>query len=120
MTASQTRWASWALALVWIAWAACDGSNGSGPIAPATDAGPDEGATSDVGTADAGVDVGLDTADQKTVSPNCGFESTKQGKHVGDHVKNFALKDVNGEAFWLHEEACGRAEVVWMILATGW
>ena len=50
----------------------------------------------------------------------CGFDLEKQGKQVGDHVKNFGLKSWEKCAHYLHQDCGGNTKVIWLILSTGW
>ena len=57
----------------------------------------------------------------KTVTPDqCGFEPTRVGKSVGDHVADFTVKDEDDQDFSLHS-LCGSGKTaIWIILAAQW
>jgi hypothetical protein len=50
----------------------------------------------------------------------CGFDENQQGKLIGDHVKNFAMKTPDSCPYWLHQSCGTGTKVIWVILSTGW
>ncbi len=59
-------------------------------------------------------------APQPDTPAGCGFDSSKQGKSVGDHVKNYGLKTWEKCAHYLHQDCGGETKAIWLILSTGW
>ena len=50
----------------------------------------------------------------------CQFDELQQGKDLGNHVKNFAMKTTENCAYWMHQNCGTEKKVIWMILGTGW
>ena len=50
----------------------------------------------------------------------CGFDESKQGKLIGDHVKNFAMKTPDSCPYYFHQSCGTGTKVIWVILSTGW
>jgi len=63
---------------------------------------------------------GVCPAAQPDTPSGCGFDVEKQGKQVGDHVKNFGLKTWEQCAHYLHQDCGGDTKAIWLILSTGW
>jgi len=57
---------------------------------------------------------------QKDTPGSCGFDAEKQGKLVGDHIKNFGVKTWEQCLHYLHQDCGGDTKVVWLVLSTGW
>ena len=50
----------------------------------------------------------------------CQFDPSMQGNQIGQHVKNFTLKDAYNKTYKSHS-SCGKdKEAIWVVLAAGW
>ena len=51
---------------------------------------------------------------------NCQFDSSLEGNQIGQHVKNFTLKDAYNKTYKFHS-SCGKdKEAILVVLAAGW
>ena len=58
--------------------------------------------------------------DGKSGTEFCQFDDQNQGKDIGNHVKNFGMKNYEGCPYWMHQNCGTEKKVIWMILSTGW
>jgi hypothetical protein len=52
--------------------------------------------------------------------PECGFDSARQGKEVGDHIGNLGLPDQYLHKKWLHKQCGTDTKALWIIAAAAW
>ena len=51
---------------------------------------------------------------------NCQFDPALEGNQIGQHVKDFTLKDAYNKTYKFHS-SCGKdKEAIWVVLAPGW
>ena len=51
---------------------------------------------------------------------NCQFDPAQEGNQIGQHVKDFTLKDAYNKTYKFHS-SCGKdKEAIWVVLAAGW
>ena len=51
---------------------------------------------------------------------DCQFDPALEGNQIGQHIKDFTLKDAYNKTYAFHS-SCGKdKEAIWVVLAAGW